>query len=445
MSGQAAATRRMSPAGVEPRVLHLFGLSALVVAQPLYDVLARDPEFFVAHRLQPLDIVLLAVLLVLAVPSVLLLFARAAGRFGPGPQAWIERAGLAALQAIFFLMLVKQAVDQTAVGWTVAATAFGIAATVAYRRSAAVRQVLTLVSVGIVLLPLLFLTRAPIAGLLAPNVALQTPIERPGRTPPVVVVVFDQLPLVSLLDGSGDVDTRYPHFSALSHDSVWLRNASSVGHFTEFALPAILTGRYPSSSRLPTADDHPENLFTLVGGTYQVNAFEPVTALCPPDVCERQGSPWLERVTGAIADLAVVYGHLAAPSMLSSTLPTSPRAGRISGSSACRPDGAFDAPRTGASVHGPGFGQSARATSPSCTSCTSSCPTSPTSTCRPGKPSSLLKSCRGWNRDGGAARACWRRRATSNTCSSWVSWTRSSANSWRACARSTCTTGHSSS
>ena len=65
--------------------------------------------------------------------------------------------------------------------------------------------------------------------------------------PPVVVAVFDQLPLASLLDREGELDrTLYPHFAALAGEATWFRNASAVTEATTYALPAIVTGNYPA-------------------------------------------------------------------------------------------------------------------------------------------------------------------------------------------------------
>ena len=90
-----------------------------------------------------------------------------------------------------------------------------------------------------------------------------------GATPPVVIAIFDQLPLISLLDADGRIDPAlYPHFAALTSESTWFRNASAVAEYTSFALPAILTGNYPELGRLPVAADYPENLFTLLVGRY---------------------------------------------------------------------------------------------------------------------------------------------------------------------------------
>ena len=84
-----------------------------------------------------------------------------------------------------------------------------------------------------------------------------------ATTPPIVVVVFDQLPLISLLDRDGRIDgTLYPNFAALSRDAAWFRNASAVGDMTNWALPAILTGNYPTGPTSGRARPSREPLYS---------------------------------------------------------------------------------------------------------------------------------------------------------------------------------------
>ena len=58
---------------------------------------------------------------------------------------------------------------------------------------------------------------------------------------PVVVVLFDELPLVSLLDpASGDLNRRlFPNFARLSDSATWYRQASTVDTATVDAVPAF--------------------------------------------------------------------------------------------------------------------------------------------------------------------------------------------------------------
>jgi hypothetical protein len=108
------------------------------------------------------------------------------------------------------------------------------------------------------------------------------------RQGPIVMVVMDEFPLRSLLDHRGRIDRRlYPNFARLSGESTWFRNATGVSGLTNFAMPAMLTGRYPAEDRLPIASQYPANLFTLLSRSYRykLRVFEGTSQLCPPSIC----------------------------------------------------------------------------------------------------------------------------------------------------------------
>jgi hypothetical protein len=51
----------------------------------------------------------------------------------------------------------------------------------------------------------------------------------------------------------------------------------------------MLSGRYPAKAVAPHYSQYPENLFTLLGGSYRIEAQESVARLCPPQLCETDG------------------------------------------------------------------------------------------------------------------------------------------------------------
>ena len=296
----------------------------MAVAQPLYDLLGRSPEFFVAHDARPGDVLGLVLVLGLAGPACCLAATRLCHRIGPRTHALAGGTVVGALVAAVALAAIRQAADWGRDESFAAATAIGVLVAGGYVRFSTARLFATFLSPAALVVPALFLAQPAIAPLLSP------PRAGPGAidgvtfeaTPPVVVVVFDQLPLASLLDGDGGIDAAlYPNFAALADDATWFRNASAVGGWTQDALPAVVTGNYPETGRLPTATDHPGNLFTLLGSRYDLHVLEPLTDLCPETLCEPDRPGAAAWFTAVLSDLAVVYLQAVLPRDLATSLP----------------------------------------------------------------------------------------------------------------------------
>ena len=105
------------------------------------------------------------------------------------------------------------------------------------------------------------------------------------RFPPVYLLVFDELPWNSLLDETGRIDpVRYPNFARLAETSHVFNNATTVGFTTELAVPALLASTLQTQPA-PVYSMYPNNLFTLLGGVYDVSSWDPLVDLCPDSVC----------------------------------------------------------------------------------------------------------------------------------------------------------------
>ena len=323
----AAARRARIPATTGfVEGLHVAGLWAVAVAQPLYDLLGRSPEFFVAHDTRPLDLLALVLILGMAGPACCVAVTRLCHRIGPGAHALAAGGIVGTLVAALALVAIRLLPDWSREASFGAAAACGALAGGGYVWLSAARLFATFLSPAALVVPALFLLQPAVAPLLSPSRADTgtgaIDIAFGAPPPPVVVAVFDQLPLVSLLDGDASIDRKlYPNFAALADEATWFRNASAVAGWTAAALPAMVTGNYPTSGRLPSAADHPENLFTLLGAQYELHVLEPLTDLCPETLCEpdRPGAAaWLAAV---LSDLAVVYLQAALPRDLATSLP----------------------------------------------------------------------------------------------------------------------------
>ena len=300
--------------------LHLLALCSFAVAQPLFDLLGRNPEFFVAHDSTRGDIVLFALVLTLALPLALVgveaLLLRA-----PRARALVHHAFVVALAGVIALQTTRHVTASTA-GAFLLAFVIAIAVTALYVRVGPVRSFTSVLAAAAPVFAALFLFQSPVSHLVRERASDVQPARHVTATAPVVMIVFDEFPAMSLLDRSYHVDARrFPAFGDLARHATWFRNASASSDETLHAVPATLSGSYPSGGDLPLYTDYPHNVFTLLGGGYRLKVHESVTHLCPPSLCKRSGSGRL-RTRVLASDAGVVYLHLLLPKRVAERLPT---------------------------------------------------------------------------------------------------------------------------
>jgi hypothetical protein len=310
------------PPGPLVRGVHLAVLSALAVAQPLFELLGANAEFFAARRSPPADILVWAAGVVLVPPALGLLLEALAGLAGRR-LAWALHLGLVgALTAL----LAVQALARLGLGATpallAAAVLLGLGGALAYLRAAPVRSALTILAPAPLAFLALFLLASPAARLLGSGEAHAAARPLAARTP-VVMVVLDELPTTSLMDRRGGIDAaRYPGFSRLARESWWFRNATTVHDSTTKAMPAIVTGREPRPGQLPLASDHADTLFTFLGGSYVLRVSEDASHMCPRRLCPSTArEPAGLRLRSLASDSAAVYANIVSPPRLRDHLP----------------------------------------------------------------------------------------------------------------------------
>jgi hypothetical protein len=304
--------------------LHLAALWALAVAQPVFDLLGRQAEFFAVRGSTRWDIVAFAVGVVVVPPLVIALLEAFAGRLHPGLGGAIHLVAVAALVALLALQTGAKATELPAKLLLSFAALAGVAVAVAYARLAPVRTFFTVLAP----VPLVFLALFLFASPTGELVLARDPEPRAlavASTTPVVLVVFDEIPTTSLLDETGGIDpVRYPSFAELAGGSTWFRNAATVDAWTTNAVPAILTGILPEhDGALPVFSEHPDNLFTLLGSSYRLAVSESLTQLCPRPLCPEAARPaFPSRMESLLSDASLVYAHLVLPRDLRRRLPS---------------------------------------------------------------------------------------------------------------------------
>ena len=302
--------------------LHLLALGALAIAQPLFDILGRYPEFLVAHGVGPGLLVLMVLMIVLAIPGALILVGWPLRAIHQGLWSIFHLFFVGLLAALFFIQVFKRGeLGLTSPGVMALGLLLGGGLAAAYALWKPFRSSLTLLSATVLIFPLLFLFGSPAAGLwrVVPEKIEDVQV---NKKTPVVMVVFDELPLLSLLNSRGEIDSgRFPNFARLAGNSTWFPNATAVSEGTLISVPTILDGLYPTpdNPRLPTLEDHPRNLFTLLEGTHDLHAFEFITRMAPAESRPREAM--VPRMNTLFSDIALIYAHLLLPTSISAQLP----------------------------------------------------------------------------------------------------------------------------
>lgn len=324
------------------QALHLYVLCAFALAQPVYDILGRAPEFFVVRQAVAWEVFLLVGLLSFALPTLLLAMEYGLGLISQRLRAIFHLGVIAQLVAVIFLpmgsMLDAMPVVRDYNALFLATFVLGLGAvaggTAAWwtTQARAPNLLLTVLAPAVLLFPWLFLFQPGVRAVWlgrTPVPALEVTVENPV---PVVMVVFDEFNGASLFDGAGQVDgALFPSFAALSRDAHWFRNATTAHSQTTRAVPALLTGRYSLPGQLPWVDDHPGNLFTLLGKSHSLHVYETVTDLCPTGTRtaltstveegdDEELTGWA-RVESLVSDVGIVYLHRIVPRGLTGVLP----------------------------------------------------------------------------------------------------------------------------
>ncbi len=295
--------------------VHLFALTNVFVAQPLYDLLARTVEFFVARRSEPIDVFSLVAGLSVLVPAGFLVIEGLAEAIGPRFRRGLHCFVVGALVAIGLSPPLKAFGNLPEAALVLAAVAIGTSAGLLYGRYKPFRSSFSLgvIALAGLVFPANFLLNSPALAVLSPHKIPDFGSPDFEAVTPVVMVVFDEFPVTSLMNEEGLIDPiRYPHFAALAKDAHWYRAATTRSGDTLRSVPAILSGLAPGRKRPhPTTTNYPHTLFTLLGGAYELEVFESLTQICPKELCEeRPRQKTWRRLHGLFQDLSLVYLHM---------------------------------------------------------------------------------------------------------------------------------------
>jgi hypothetical protein len=304
--------------------LGLAVLWTFAVAQPLFDLLKDNPEFFAARGSSGFDIVSFSVALVVLPPLLLLGVELLVGLAGKTAREGAHLVLISILVALIAAQALKKALDLPDPVMIVASLAIGSALATLYAAAEPVRSFLRVLSPVPLVFLALFLFTDPISRLAFPDEAQARTIGGVTQAP-IVMVLLDELPTTTLMDDRRRIDgRRFPGFAELAREATWYRNAYTVYDSTERAQPAIMDGNLPEEDKLPTSSDHPNSIFSLFAKTHRLNVSEEATSICSRDLCddERLDESYGSRMSSMGEDLGLVWLHVVAPPDIESDLPS---------------------------------------------------------------------------------------------------------------------------
>jgi len=319
VSGDVAQSRFQE---LPTRAAHLFALSGFAFAQPLFDLLGKNPEFFAVRGSTPGDIVLFALVVTFVPAFVLLAVEVPVSAVSPVAGRVLHHVFLAFLGTVFGVQALKRAGVSGTTALIAGGILVGVAIAVAAWRLRPARSFLSLLAAAPVVFLALFLLDTPVQELVFDSGGARAAAIQTQATTPVVFLLFDEFPVIDLQDASGAIDAkRVPNFARLAASSTWFRNTTTLSASTTVAVPVILTGQKPVKGALPIYSDHPDNLFRLLGSRYRMRVTESQTRLCPQRLCKRKNGNTASRLSSLYSDVRVVYLHLVAPPALEDELP----------------------------------------------------------------------------------------------------------------------------
>ena len=273
-------------------------LTTIAIAQPLLQLYGSNVAVFAAAGYEG-SIVLWFAALVIVIPSIaLLVLDMSASLLLPRRRHGIHLV-LVFVSLWAFVSVVARSVSfgpWIADALFTAAIAIGL--TCAYHRMNTMRAWLTYLSPIALVVSIAFATSAsaviwpPEVGVVNISGASRTALDElrtvPQEDVSVLWIVLDEAPLFPLLTTEGKINAnRFPGFASLAESSTWYRNVVATSQTTTDAVPAMLTGKWPTSGVGPVLSNHKNNLFTLMNGHLAMDGHEVATALCPRKVCSK--------------------------------------------------------------------------------------------------------------------------------------------------------------
>lgn len=308
------------PSNFRQRALHIVTLCGFAFTQPVLFALMKQTVFLHDEQIGWPEVAVLLTLLLLILPAVAVGLDVICGRLSRRTRGFGRKFVFAGLTTIIMLSLVRPALGIT---WIAILGFGGLVSLIVsipcswllarmYEKQAWVRSWMTFASVGLLMFPTVFLWQFHTLRNVETRIESGIPV---AHRVPVILVVFDELSGITLMNEQMELDSdRFPQFARLAQRSTWYRNATTVHPRTQIAVPAILSGQYPTQDLPPLESQYPGNLLQLIESTkaFDMAVFEAATRLCPMSVGRSPltDKSFSEKAITLIHTLSAVYPRL---------------------------------------------------------------------------------------------------------------------------------------
>lgn len=314
---------------ISNQILHLVALSAIAISWPVLSFLSEHADYFFIRQLEANDVICLLVLLLAAVPlatgGLLVLVhsvSKSANRFLYGFIIFV-------LFTVLFVSLARQSLLVSGAGELATALVIATISVILYYRFKSARMLVGLLVISVFVVPLRFILHPNIERAVFRNdfefVNSEARDQKLG-TPDVVLVLFDELPLHTVLRDDGSIDKRrFPNFAELAEQSYFFLNASTTSSRVSTAIASLLSGLYPQEGvpKELSAASYPKSVFSSLSSTHILNAFGEGSELCPVALCatSRTRPSFRERMQWMLRDVTRIAWWVFSPSSMRSKLP----------------------------------------------------------------------------------------------------------------------------
>ncbi len=284
MENDSPESGRASGFGFFSSWLAVGGIWALVVARPMYVSIAAGPEAITSIGARRFDLLVLVILVSLLVPTLVALAGLGLRKLA---SEKVRGGFISGVVAILLGLFCWQQVDTLA---PLIRLVLPVAAAVAFylllQRSAFVKNFAVILGIAVPVVIVGFFSSYPIWSEVGPH-ERSVDVAIIDSDTPVVMVVFDELPLATLENDAGKIDRKlFPNLALLETQANWYPQMLAAGSSTVQAVPAIMTGTRPTSGITkepspPGLAEYPNNVCSILEkGGYEVHSYEPITDLC---------------------------------------------------------------------------------------------------------------------------------------------------------------------